>query len=197
MFPAQPCTTNLEPGCRLGRALLLFLLLFFVNSLHMSSGSWFDCVIFSKQALFCLRATVPRNACAPTIAGLPGAQGRSSFTTRLFAGPAVLPHWPLHSRGAHFMGANPERAYGVPASQILRPCPSQGQTLGSPLNVLHIQIGPTFRSISVTFFQSSTSLWGPTMCSARSWVPQSRRKIEARPGCLPLDRSHSLGGQCC
>lgn len=168
-----------------------------MNSLHMSSGSWFDCVIFSKQTLFCLRATVPGNACAPTTAGLPGAQGPSSFKTRLFVGPVVLPQWPLHSRGAHFMGANPERAYGVPASQILRPCPSQGQTLGSPLNVLRIRVGPTFRSISVTFFQSSTSLWGPTMCSALSWVPQSRKKIEARPCCLPLDRSHSLGGQCC
>lgn len=75
-----------------------------------------------------------------------------------------------------------------PDSQAL---PQPGPDPGLPAESPSYLVGPMFRSISVTF-QSSTSPWGPTMCSALLGAIE-QEKIEARPCCLTLDGSHSPG----
>lgn len=62
-------------------------------------------------------------------------------------------------------------------------------------NCLHSHVGPTFRSISVTF-QPSTCPLGACYVPGTVLGPTEQEKIEARPCWLPLDGSHSPGAIC-
>lgn len=157
--------------------------MFFVNSLHMSSRSWFDCVIFLKQTLFCFRATAPRNACVATHHRRAPWNSRAQLLQDTLVSGACCAATPaLAQPGCAFYVSKPRACLGSP--QILRPRPSQRQTLGFPLNLLHAHVGPVFKP--------STFLAADFVLGAVLGVAE-QTEMEARPCCFLLDGSHSPG----
>lgn len=170
MFPAQESfpvsALNHGLGARvpMGQGPAVVLLLPFVNSLHMSLGSWFDCVIFSKQTLFCFRASAPQSPWAQLLQDVLIC-GASCAST-------LVPEQP----GCAFYVRKPStRLCSVcfPDSQALPH--ARGRPWASS-QIAFIAVYDPRSDLSLSPFNLAPVPWRPATCPALCWVPQSRKK---------------------
>lgn len=129
-----------------------------------------------------IRDMIPRNACVPMTAELPGALGPWEYSEHAYLWASWASRLPLHSWSACFMWVNPD----APVSQGLGPCPTLVGRIQTFFWISFVLLKDSCLHFCYLLFNPAYLSW--ELLWARHCDGYHRaRGIEARPHLLPTD----------